>query len=91
MSSGCIERRAANGVRSISMTRPPGGKIGSGETEYGSEDVDKMRVGLITLRDAALDAAMMEWAVSLSHTIAFLAVAREEIWGREERPADGKG
>jgi hypothetical protein len=64
--------------------------IGSGETSYTREDAEAMRLGLITLRDAALDAAMFEWAVSLSHTIAFLAVASDEIWGREERPTEGK-
>lgn len=82
MSSGCTLSRDASLGRSISMSKT----IGSGDTSYTMEDVEKMREGLITLRDAALKAAMFDWAVSLSHTIAFLAVARDEIWGRDERP-----
>lgn len=40
--------------------------------DYSPEGVESVRQGLIQLRDAALDQGEMEWAVLLSHTIAYL-------------------
>ena len=61
-----------------------GERIGSGETSYNREDAERLRSSLIELRDGALEAAAFDWAVSLSHSIAFMAVAIAAIWGNRK-------
>lgn len=55
--------------------------IGTGETSFTVDDANELREEVIQLRDAALKEGHMAWAVSLSHVVAFMAVARQEIWG----------
>lgn len=55
-------------------------RIGEGDTSFTAEDVEELRTGLIELRDSALGAGIFEWAVQLSHTIAFMAVAKRELF-----------
>jgi hypothetical protein len=54
--------------------------IGSGETAYSRQDAEELRNDLITLRDEALRLGAIDMAVKLSHAIAFMARAIEEIW-----------
>lgn len=49
------------------------------EIVYNKEFAGSLRESCITLRDAALSAGRFDWAVSLSHVIAFITVMSEEL------------
>lgn len=55
-------------------------KIKIAETDYDKEDCETLRNHIILLRDAALDSGHMEWTVTLSHAIAFMRVAIDNMW-----------
>lgn len=59
--------------------------IGSGETAYSREDAEAIRKDLIGLRDKMLGQGEMTLAVGLSHAVAFMARAIEEIWNDRDR------
>lgn len=46
---------------------------------YNKEFANSLRESCIVLRDAALSASNFDWAVSLSHVIAFITVMSEEL------------
>lgn len=50
------------------------------EMNYDKEASEALRNHIIALRDAALTSGHMEWAVTLSHTVAFMATAIEEMY-----------
>lgn len=53
-----------------------------GDTDYNRESSLELREFIIQLRDSALEGGHMEWAVSLSHVIAWMAVTIDEKWPR---------
>jgi hypothetical protein len=54
--------------------------IGFGDTEIDKEGAEELREEMIELRDEALAQGDMNWAVRLSHVVAFMANAITEIW-----------
>lgn len=56
--------------------------IEAGGESYDREKSLELREGLIQLRDTALDHGYMEWAVMLSHVIAWMAQTIDERWPR---------
>lgn len=53
--------------------------------DYDKETAESLRQQIIDLRDTALKAGYMEWTVMLSHCVAFLAKAIEEMWKEETK------
>jgi hypothetical protein len=54
--------------------------IGTGDTAVDKEGAVELREAMIKLRDGALEQGDFQWAVTLSHVVAFMANAIEEIW-----------
>jgi hypothetical protein len=52
------------------------------EMDYDLKSSNDLRDKMIELRDAALKQGNMEWAVTLSHVIAFMMVAIDEMFNR---------
>lgn len=50
------------------------------EIDYNRESSLELRELIIQLRNSALDSGNMEWAVQLSHVIAWMAVVIDERW-----------
>jgi hypothetical protein len=50
------------------------------EMDYSKQDSEALRQEMIELRNAALEQGDLEWSVKLSHTVAWMAVAIEEIY-----------
>lgn len=48
-------------------------------TEYNRETVTEFRKNIIQLRNEALKAGIMDWAVALTHVIVLLSKIAEEI------------
>ena len=67
------------------MTRLPSRVQG---VDYRPEAIDDVRRLVIELRDAALEQAKFEWAVGLSHAIAYLADYRD-LLPAQTRPSEG--
>lgn len=53
--------------------------------DYGREESMNLRGTIIQLRDTALTNGCMEWAVVLSHVIAWMAVVIDEKWPQEQK------
>lgn len=58
----------------------------TGEPGYTLEEIQTARLGLVELRDAALTAGDMHWAVVLSHTVAMLAELYWQVAGEDSPP-----
>jgi hypothetical protein len=56
------------------------------DMDYDRQHSMALRDNVIQLRDSALSGGYMEWAVSLSHTIAWMAVVIEERWPEKVNP-----
>ena len=54
--------------------------IKAAEMDYAKEDSEELRKEMIFLRDEALKQGDMEWSIKLSHVVAWMAVAMEEIY-----------
>ena len=53
------------------------------DMDYFKSDTEELRNEVIALRDEALKQGDMYWAITLSHVIAFMAVALEEMYKEE--------
>lgn len=54
--------------------------IGRGDTTFDKDNAIALREDIITLRDAALQTEAADWAVTLSHCVAFMHHAIQYIW-----------
>lgn len=57
-------------------------KIEVAEMKYGREESMALRENIIQLRDSALSGGRMEWAVQLSHAIAWMQYFIDREWPR---------
>ena len=62
------------------MTAMKDKPICAGGGKYDREKSLGLRETVIELRDAALSGGHMEWAVALSHVIAWMAIVIDERW-----------
>lgn len=58
--------------------------IEAAEDQYDREKSEGIREVIIQLRDNALAAGKFDWAVALSHGIAWMAVVMDERWPKKK-------